>query len=276
MDSEKRKLIVREIEHWRRSKLLPEHYCDFLLNLYMDETIEREKKVGGVSVQAIQNSRWYVWLLIFGSITAFCFLALHFNSFPIPLQIALLGVAVLGCYAFGLGVRRKQPLLAHMLVGLGSVALLGAGVLLMELYGGQEDAVLLMAYVSFCSLMWIVIGGVGKMNLFQFCGWVGLLLVYAYLLQTRGLAPTWLNAQLSWLPFCVLFGWLGWLLQRRKISSGAVMLVISFILLLMPEIYGFYRAGSIDPWFQGSLFVKLVTAGIILFGTRKKWIEWVA
>ena len=26
--------IVKEIEHWQRSKLLPEQYCDFLLNLY--------------------------------------------------------------------------------------------------------------------------------------------------------------------------------------------------------------------------------------------------
>lgn len=275
MDSEKRKVIVREIEHWRRSKLLPEHYCDFLLNLYMDETVEREKKVGGISVQAIQNSRGYVWLLIFGSITAFCFLALHFNSFPIPMQILLLAVGVLGCFVSGLVMKGKKPLLAYVLVGAGSAALLGLGVLLMQFYE-NDDPILLLAYVAFCSLMWIVIGAAARMHIFQFCGWIGLILVYAWLLQSRELEPSWFSTQLSWLPFCVLLGWIGWLFQIRKMPSGPVMLLVSFFLLVTPEIYGLYLSGSIDPWFQGSLFVKLATVGMILFGTRKKWIEWVA
>lgn len=275
MDSEKRKLIVREIEHWRRSKLLPEHYCDFLLNLYMDDTIEREKKVAGLSVQAIQSSRWYVWLLIFGSVAVLSYLVLHFTSFPIPLQIALLGVVVIGCYSVGLAAKRRTPIVAYGLVGLGSAALLGLGVVLLKL-NGSDDPRLLVLYVAFCSLIWIVIGVGARMGLFQFCGWIGILLTYAWILQEREMSHTWVGTQFSWLPLCVIFGWLGWLLQRRKMSSGPIFLLVCFVLWLMPELYGFYIAGSINPWFQTSLVVKLLTAGVILFGTRKKWIEWVA
>lgn len=275
MDSEKRKLIVREIEHWRRSKLLPEQYCDFLLNLYTDDTVERERKVAGVSVQAIQSSRWYIWLLIFGSVAVFSFLALHFTSFPIPLQIALLGFVVVGCYAFGLATKRKAPILAYGLVGFGSAALLGAGVLLMRL-SGNEDPVMFVSYVAFCCLVWIIVGANARMGLFQFCGWIGLLLIYAWMLQEKAVSHSWMGAQLSWLPLCVIFGWMGWLLQRRKMASGPILWLVCFALWLMPELYGFYIAGSIDPWFQTSLTVKVLAAGVILFGTRKKWIEWVA
>jgi hypothetical protein len=38
LDQEKkREILLYEIEHWRRSRLLPEQYCDFLSNLYRED-----------------------------------------------------------------------------------------------------------------------------------------------------------------------------------------------------------------------------------------------
>ncbi|WP_252508902.1 hypothetical protein [Paenibacillus peoriae] len=38
MDQEKKRaILLHEIEHWRRSRLLPEQYCDFLSNLYRED-----------------------------------------------------------------------------------------------------------------------------------------------------------------------------------------------------------------------------------------------
>lgn len=34
MDDQRKKMIISEIENWRKNHLLPEHYCIFLLNLY--------------------------------------------------------------------------------------------------------------------------------------------------------------------------------------------------------------------------------------------------
>ena len=53
MDAEKRKMIVREIDHWRRSKLLPEHYCDFLMNLYVDESTPKPASLMGCFTQPL-------------------------------------------------------------------------------------------------------------------------------------------------------------------------------------------------------------------------------
>ncbi|MBO8164090.1 MAG: hypothetical protein H0Z34_10280 [Brevibacillus sp.] len=36
MDEQRRKIIVNEINNWRKNQLLPEHYCIFLLNLYTE------------------------------------------------------------------------------------------------------------------------------------------------------------------------------------------------------------------------------------------------
>ncbi|WP_156323827.1 hypothetical protein [Bacillus sp. JCM 19034] len=43
MRKERKEIVIEEIKHWRKSKLLPEHYCDFLLTLY-SEGNDRETK----------------------------------------------------------------------------------------------------------------------------------------------------------------------------------------------------------------------------------------
>lgn len=34
MNAQRKKIIMAEINYWKQNKLLPEHYCDFLLTLY--------------------------------------------------------------------------------------------------------------------------------------------------------------------------------------------------------------------------------------------------
>ncbi|ARK29345.1 hypothetical protein [Halalkalibacter krulwichiae] len=36
MDKHRKEIIIREIQYWKKSKLLPDHYCDFLLTLYSE------------------------------------------------------------------------------------------------------------------------------------------------------------------------------------------------------------------------------------------------
>ena len=34
MNIQRKKIVISEITYWKKSKLLPEHYCDFLISLY--------------------------------------------------------------------------------------------------------------------------------------------------------------------------------------------------------------------------------------------------
>ncbi|RKN86947.1 hypothetical protein [Paenibacillus ginsengarvi] len=273
MEQEKRKIIIYEIEQWRRSKLLPEHYCDFLMNLYDAKPADKDFSVLGVSKNAIQNSNWKVWLLGCVLSALIAYIVFHFNAFRFPLQIMSVVLVVGICYGFGFKYARKAPIIGYALVGLGSIALLGAGFYLLRLHDMNEPSIAL-AYVAFCSMIWIVIGLLARMGLFHYCGWSGLVLVYAYLLHER-VELGWIGAQLSWLPLCVLFCWLGWLLHRASKSAGAVLLLVGFTLWWMPELYGMYTGEISGTLIQLLLLCKLITAAALLFGLRKKWIEWV-
>ncbi|GAA3403823.1 hypothetical protein ACFFNY_03020 [Paenibacillus hodogayensis] len=273
MEQEKRKIIVQEIEHWRRGKLLPEHYCDFLLNLYDLNPEERDTRVLGVSKNSIKNSGWLNWLLGFGFAALIVYIAIHFNSFPISMQILAVLVIVGACYGVGCYYARKTPIIGYSLVGAGSIALLGAGFYLLRAYGLDEPD-LMLAYVAFCSFVWILIGLFARMGLFHYCGWIGLILVYAWLLHEQ-VELDWAGAQMSWLPVCIVFGWLGWLLHRTNKTTGAVLLLVSFTLWWTPEVYAWYAGGVSGQLLQLSFLAKLVLAGGLLFGLRKKWIEWV-
>ena len=74
MKAERRTIIVREIEHWRRSKLLPDHYCDFLLNLYADPVLapksdneeEPPQHLVGKAIVAVSKATGKQWFLTIG------------------------------------------------------------------------------------------------------------------------------------------------------------------------------------------------------------------
>jgi predicted nucleic acid-binding Zn ribbon protein len=34
MNPQRKRIIISEIKYWKQNKLLPEHYCDFLITLY--------------------------------------------------------------------------------------------------------------------------------------------------------------------------------------------------------------------------------------------------
>ena len=34
MDENRKQIIINEIIYWKKNRMLPEHYCDFLLALY--------------------------------------------------------------------------------------------------------------------------------------------------------------------------------------------------------------------------------------------------
>jgi len=56
LDDQRKKIIISEIENWRKNHLLPEHYCIFLLNLYS----AGEHKVNPVPAKSGRSSRTVV------------------------------------------------------------------------------------------------------------------------------------------------------------------------------------------------------------------------
>lgn len=75
------RIIVKEIEFWKEHKLLPEHYCNYLMALYTN----------GNSVEQTKRRRWIefsqnVLLLL---LLPFSFLVIYFTQFPVLLQLGI-------------------------------------------------------------------------------------------------------------------------------------------------------------------------------------------
>jgi hypothetical protein len=271
---EKRKIIIKEIENWRRSKVLPEHYCDFLMNLYQDDEV-KTTSWNTVSKTSIRNSHWKLWLLIGVILTAVCVIVFNFNLFPIPMQIGISTFFILLCYLLGILKLHKNKSISYMFLGTASIFLLFIGQHLMKLHG-VEDALWVLGYLVLCSIIWIVIGIILKLGLFQFCGWTGLIMFYGWILHSRIDEIHWFQIQMFWIPLTVIFIWLGWLLHHRNKSLGNVYFLVGIFLWFVPDVYLIMMTESTDQWMQVSFIGKIGIAGILLFVLRKKWTEWVA
>ncbi|MCI3919712.1 hypothetical protein MO973_05630 [Paenibacillus sp. TRM 82003] len=273
MDAEKRKIIVKEIEHWQRSKLLPDHYCDFLLNLYRDPdatgTVDEQERR-----KAIVESKPTHWLLLFGSLALICYVGLHFSFFPPLLQIVVFVAVVLALHGTSAYFRHRKPLLSYSLFGIGAFLLLVGGTLMLQAQGTNDWGATAF-YVFCCAAIWIAFGLVLRVPWIHLCGWAGVMLAYA-LVVNRWITPeAWFALQLSWLPLCFLFGWVGWLLGRRAKQAGAVFLIMSCLLWFAPEGYALAWTEQELAIVQTLLIGKVAALGIAAFALRKKWTEWV-
>ncbi|UUZ96123.1 hypothetical protein LJK87_18265 [Paenibacillus sp. P25] len=196
---EKKKIIIREIEHWRRSRSLPEQYCDFLLNIYLEDGQEKPKATGlfGMDPGTIRNSNWKIWVLLFGSLAGLSFIALHFNAFELPMQIGVAFLILSGLYLWGGSKRTSEPVASQILLGMASLFLLFIGVYLLRLHG-VDASVTIVSYVTLCGFLWMVTGLAARLALFQYCGWVGLVFCYGWSLHYQLDSLSWMTLELSW------------------------------------------------------------------------------
>jgi len=277
MNDERRKTIVKEIDYWRRGKLLPEQYCDFLLNLYLDEQGERPPASGfaGKAAHAIGHSSGKQWFLVFGAFSLICIVALYFSAFHPVLQTGLSLSAILGLLYYGQRARannREAAGLAY--IGFGMVFMLGIGLYMLYLHG-LSGLGYTAAYLTFCSLFWIVFGIGARIPVLHFSGWAAAILVYALLLAKNGKEPEWYEVQLYWVPGAFVFGWFSWFVHRWSKPASGVLFVTGALLWFMPELHTAFLLEE-QAWIQIQLIVKIALGGVAIFALRKQWIAWVA
>jgi hypothetical protein len=274
LEDDKRKTIVNEIDAWRRGRLLPEQYCDFLQNLYLDDLNERPNGLMGAAVQKIGQAAVKHWLLAFGSFALICIVVLHFSAFPAALQIAVTGVVTTALVGLGGWLREKHPLKGLLWISAGMIFLPATGFAVLALQGWAEGAGPKLL-LGLCALVWISCGVLLRFGLLHVFGWIGIVILYATLLSDHLPDPSWFEVQVFWIPAALLFGWLSWFLHVRYKPAGSVFFAVALILWFMPEVYSALL--DINPqWLQLQFLCKIVVAGVGLFRLRKQWMEWVA
>lgn len=172
-------IIIQEIEYWKEHKLLPEHYCDFLLALYTKgEEININKKAEQSSLASKLMLSLKVLFLIL--MIPFSFLVLHFTEFQVYLQLIIL-ILISGA-AFLLFVHFKRRDLIYQHLGLLVSLLL---LLLLSVQAGSvffEQSMVLNIIILFNFFFWILISRIYKIGYLMYIGILGVLLVILYII----------------------------------------------------------------------------------------------
>jgi len=273
-DEDKRRLVVNEIESWRRNKLLPEQYCDFLQNIYLDDLEDRPRGLGGRIVRKIGQASVKQWLLAFGIFALICFVVLHFSAFPLLLQIGLGALITAGFVFAGAKLKEDRPIPGYIAIGAGMASLLGIGLAIVQIHGGMKGPGPLWV-LGLCAAIWIGIGLLLKLALPQWFGWIAAIALYVFLLAEHAPATSVFEVQIFWIPAALLFCWLSWFLHVRNKSAGTATFGAALVLWFMPETYSALYA--VQPeWIQVEILIKIVIAGFGMYRLRKQWMEWVA
>ncbi|HEY4602660.1 MAG TPA: hypothetical protein VIG73_15465 [Cerasibacillus sp.] len=176
MLDERSKIIIEEIKFWKEHKILPESYCDYLINLYSKgEPVERGEnkslRSGGQPLLLIQLS--LITLMI-----PFSFLVIYFTEFHPLMQTGILSLFI--AYALWLFYDLKKhqikwlyvPLLALLFLILFSTEYIGQLIITDHWVSG------IIIVLNFSA--WYILGKKTKLKYVKYSGIIGLLMTCIY------------------------------------------------------------------------------------------------
>ncbi|MBM6619271.1 hypothetical protein [Bacillus suaedaesalsae] len=84
MNDIRKQIIIKEIEYWKRNRLLPEQYCNYLLTLYSEGEHETSER----NIKQFEKLRVMSPIILLFLLPAL-FLFIYFNELSFGLQIVL-------------------------------------------------------------------------------------------------------------------------------------------------------------------------------------------
>jgi uncharacterized membrane protein len=107
MDEQRKQILLKEIKFWKESRMLPEHYCNYLLTIYSegsDIQTEKANSKSNVSILAIICA-------LFLPISVY---VLYFTELSLNLQIFILGLILAFTTVFMIRLTKKQIIWRHL------------------------------------------------------------------------------------------------------------------------------------------------------------------
>lgn len=165
MDESRKQIIIREIAHWKKNRLLPEHYCDFLLALYTEGNGLHEKKNRF-------ERKYLLFLLLFIPVIMFL---LYFTELSLILQMVFSIILIfIGIYLVLLFLKKgllfQIPLIVSALI-----LLFVSAKITLNLFPGNYIS--LYTVLGLNCLLWLVSGWKLKQLYFTISGILGLFLL---------------------------------------------------------------------------------------------------
>ena len=285
MNQEQKKLIIQEIRNWKESRILPAEYCDFLMNLYAEgdqfssnphSSTKDEKR--GSRDSRMWSRQIQRMLLIFVGLLMFLIFAFNFTMFPMPMQIVVLLIATFLPYFLA---RRfgRQPGVARVAWLSAAALLLGVdGYYYLYATGQMGDRLALVVVMSIVSVLWVLIGGIGRSRLIAGIGCGGLLIMFATLLEAvlEVSAPSYVVMHLYWIVPAAVALLVARLLGRGGVYIAPVFLWAGLLALFGPELRLLAFREPLDFFIQAIVFLKLAVLIALLIVYRDALKQWIS
>lgn len=181
MSLQRKQIIMNEISFWKKNKLLPEHYCDFLLALYAqgenngDEQTENFSK----AVLAKKQKTKVILYTIVGLLTAILLASLFVATTAIFIPIILVAIAILSFLYIAIKLVKNKSVMTPLLFVFSALLLLALSFKVWDIYFGDNPLLLIGLIFGNC-LLWLFSGLLMKLVYFSISGILGILLIIGY------------------------------------------------------------------------------------------------
>ncbi|MBM7701493.1 hypothetical protein [Metabacillus iocasae] len=169
--SQKNKVIVDEINLWKENKILPEHYCDYLLMLYTKGEGSEKAQNPRANVTFF-NKIHLLFILLF---LPFELLVIYFTELRFVLQMVLSSTLVLISFCSAI-IYRKKMVFLHIGLTVSALLLFIQSYQMISHYF-EASLLLIKGLIIVHCFIWFVIGKIFRLAYFWIASIIGIVII---------------------------------------------------------------------------------------------------
>lgn len=181
MPNPRKQIILNEILFWKQNKLLPEHYCDFLMTLYSEgNDLELEEELSpkkAVKAKEKKNNILFSSILIVSSILLL--IGLFISKQFVGIIAIFVGIVAIFLLVSSFLFSKKQAIIAPILHIAAALLLLGLSVKVSIEYFPTNQIILYILLIANC-IIWLFSGIRLKLMYFTVSGALGIIILIGY------------------------------------------------------------------------------------------------
>ncbi len=180
MDEKRKEIIIKEIKYWKKSNLLPEHYCDFLYTLYTEgeQSVDAEKKTGS----RFLNIQSLILFIMVQAMFLLAVLVIYFTDFSIVMQMIVGIIFTIAILLIAIKTKAHSLLLSYLYFLMAAMILyLGTVQVIVTVFQANSH------YLAFATFIhcaaWFTIGWKYRIRFFTVAGVLGIIVLLFFLLR---------------------------------------------------------------------------------------------
>lgn len=176
LNSSRKEVIIKEILYWKEHKMLPDHYCDYLLALYSEGELENTK---GNRKSKVSMNKFSLFLVLISLFLVVSLFVIYFTELAFVLQTMILTSFVVFLLILGIYYFKKEFWYYIFFIGAAFLFLLLSVHIVEQLFSNNSKAIYTTLF--FNCVAWLITGWRLKLLFFIISGGIGILLLIAYI-----------------------------------------------------------------------------------------------